>query len=363
MNIKFFFVSLLFIISINACFSQMVLNSAMMPEAGDTIHYRNVGNFSGDVELTGEDFYWDMSNSLGNQWVADTFVVVSSTPLMYNSVFNNPSSPKYKATCASPQANIVVPVGSFEFSNIYNYYKLIEDTVFSQVGMAITVNNIPIPIKFTDIDNMYNFPFEYGGFDSCYSSYSVTVPSFGHNSRKQTRLNYFEGYGTLITPVDTFFDAIRIKTIIQSRDSVYIEQYNLPFAINTTTTEYKWFADGYRGPIAQISVVSGQGSPRTSFKYRDTPPPSLAKIVENEFSVSKISPNPFQDKLSIVFNNPTDFDLQLYSLNGQVLWQSHVAKTDFFELPQNAINALTKGVYFIRLSIDSKTEIHQIIKY
>lgn len=363
MKTKLYITSLLLLFSTHSFFAQTTLTSDRMPLAGDTIHYRNVGNFSGDMDLTGENFFWDMSNSLGNQWVADTFVAVSSTPLVYNVAFNNSSSPKYKATCASRQANITIPIGGYEFTNIYNYYKLTEDSVFSQVGMAITVNNVPIPVKFDNIDQMYNFPFEYGGFDSCYSSYSVTVPSFGHNSRKQTRLNYFEGYGTLITPVDTFFDAIRIKTIIQSRDSVYIEQYNLPFAINTTTTEYKWFADGYRGPIAQISVVSGQGSPRTSFKYRDTPPPSLAKIVENEFSVSKISPNPFQDKLSIVFNNPTDFDLQLYSLNGQLLWQSHVAKTDFFELPQNAINALTKGVYFIRLSIDSKTEIHQIIKY
>lgn len=362
MNIKFLFVSLLFLIYFKLSFSQIVLNSDMMPIAGDTTHYSNVRSFSGDVDLTGEIFFWDMSNFVGNQWVADTFVAVSSTPLVYNAAFNNPTSPKYRATCASRQANIKIPFGSFEFSNIYSYYKLTEDSVFSQVGMAITVNNIPIPVRFDNIDHMYNFPFEYGSFDSCYSSYSVTVPSFGHNSRKQTRLNYFEGYGTLITPVDTFFDAIRIKTIIQSRDSVYIDQYSIPIAFNTTTTEYKWFADGFRGPVAQITKVSGQGSARTSFKYRDTPPDNTS-IKEDEGLISKISPNPFHDKLSLTFSHSANFDLQLYALNGQILWKSQVLQTDVYALPHDVLNGLSKGVYFIRLSNDLKTEIHRIIKH
>lgn len=362
MKTKLYITSLLLLFSTHSFFAQTTLTSDRMPLAGDTIHYRNIVSFSGDMDLTGENFFWDMSDFIGNQWVADTFVAVSSTPLVYNVAFNNPVYPKYKASCASKQANIKIPLTAFEFSNIYNYYKLTEGLDFSQVGMAITVNNVPIPIRFDNIDNMYNFPFEFGDFDSCYSSYGISIPSFGHYSRKQTRLNYFDGYGTLITPVDTFFDVIRIKTLIQARDSVHIDQYSIPIAFNTNTTEYKWFAPGYRGPVAQITKISGQGPTLNSFKYRDTHS-NYTNIKESEILVGKISPNPFHDQLSLTFSYPVVFDLQLYALNGHVLWQSRISQTDVYEFPQDVLNGLSKGVYFVRLSNDSKTEIHQIVKH
>ena len=334
----------------------------MMPKSGDTIHYRQVNNFSGNVDLTGEDFFWDMSNSIGNQWVADTFMTVTSTPIAYNATFNNPLFPKYRATCASPQPNINIPFGGMDFKNIFNYYKLAADTVFSQVGTAITVNNVPIAIRFDDIDHMYNFPFEYGGFDSCYSSYSVTIPSFGHNSRQQTRLNYFDGYGTLITPVDTFFDAIRIKTIIKTRDSIFSEQYNIPIAFNTTTTEYKWFAEDFRGPVAQITKVSGQGPARTSFKYRETPPPVTTLVQENSSQLGTIQPNPFSSKLTLKLNHLSDYKIELFSINGQILWQGNFVDQIIVELPPDVLEKLIKGIYLLRIINNSDIGVFKLVK-
>jgi hypothetical protein len=347
---------------INFATSQIILNSEMMPKSGDTIHYRQVNNFSGDVDLTGADFFWDMSNSIGNQWIADTFVTVTSTPLAYNATFNNPLAPKYRASCASPQPNINIPFGGMDFKNIYNYYKLAADTVFSQVGTAITVNNVPIAIRFDDIDHMYNFPFEYSGFDSCYSSYSVTIPTFGHNSRRQTRLNYFDGYGTLITPIDTFHDAIRIKTIIKTRDSIYSEQYNVPIAFNTTTTEYKWFAEDYRGPVAQITKTSGQGPARTTFKYRETPPPVSTFVQNNNTQIGTIQPNPFNNKLTVILNNQIDYEIQLISISGQVLWHGKTSQQNIFEFPSDALSSLNIGLYFLRIMNDTEMGVFKVVK-
>lgn len=359
---KFLFF-ILFLLAQLSLFSQAILLPEMMPLVDDTLFYKKIDNFNGDAEPTGEDYLWNFSDIDATNWAADTFVSVSSTPFAYNVSFNNPTAPKYKATLASPQPDINIPIGGFSFSNIFYYYKLAGDTIYSQVGQAITVNSIPLPIRFDDIDFMYHFPSSFGDYDTCYSSYSVSIPQIGFNSRKQTRYNYYDGFGTLITPNDTFYDVIRVKTIIKSRDSIYSDQYNMPFAFNTTTTEYKWFSSELRGPAMIVSTSSGQGPARTSLKYHDTPIVIPENILSFENEDILVYPNPFSESVIIKINNhllPSKIAVQ--DEQGKVIFQKTcLNQSDLTELSHHLLN-LKSGFYILKFSNQKNNLIKKIIK-
>ena len=344
-------------------FSQAILLPEMMPLVDDTLFYKKIDNYSGDVESTGEDYLWNFSDINATNWTADTFVSVSSTPFAYNISFNNPTAPKYKATLASPQPDINIPVGGFSFSNIFYYYKLSGDTLYSQVGQAVTVNSIPLPIRFDDIDYLYHFPSSFGDYDTCFSSYSVSIPQIGFNSRRQTRYNYYDGYGTLITPVDTFYDVIRVKTIIKSRDSIYSEQYNMPFAFNTTTTEYKWFTSELRGPAMILSNTSGQGPSRTSLKYQETPITIPENILSFEKETILVYPNPFSESVIIkISTNLFPCKISVQDELGQVIYQkSCLNQVDLLNISHQLLN-LKSGFYFLQFSTQKSNLIRKIIK-
>lgn len=344
-------------------FSQVILQPGMMPLAGDTIFYRSQNNPSYDTDLTGEDYTWDFSQTDANNWAADTFVTVNSTPIAYNAQFNNNMFPKYKATVASPQKDISASVGGFNFTNIFFYYKLSGDSIFSQVGQAITVNNIPLPIKFTDIDEMYHFPSIYGNYDTCYSSYSVTIPSIGFNSRQQTRYNWVDGYGTVITPVDTFYNSIRVKTIIKARDSIYSDQYNTPFAFNTTTTEFKWFVDGHRGPVVIISKSQGVGNNRNTIKFIDTPEPIPYTISNLEHSSLEVYPNPFIDKITIKADHINfPYKIEIIDINGRCLFSKTCYSNDDIKSISNYFSDLKSGFYYLITTSNEAIAVKKIIK-
>lgn len=360
--IKIIFILSIFSLQSNL-FSQVILLPEMMPLAGDTIFYRSLSNPSIDTSLTGEDFTWDFSQISANNWAADTFVAVNSTPIAYNAQFNNNMFPKYKATVASPQGDVNVPIGGFNFTNIFFYYKLSGDSVYSQVGQAITVNNIPIPIKFTDIDDMYQFPSIYGDYDTCYSSYSVTIPQVGFNSRQQTRYNLVDGYGTVITPIDTFYNAIRIKTIIKSRDSIYSDQYNMPFAFNITTTEYKWFTEGHRGPVVIISKSQGAGNNRNTIKFIDTPEPIPYNVNTFEQPSIQIYPNPFNEYLYInVDSENLPCIISINDINGKNIKKTTCYSEDDLISVSNILCGFKSGLYFLTVKSQKNVEVQKIIK-
>jgi len=282
---------------------QQTLTKEYMPNTGDTIFYRTIPIATEDFSATGFDFVWDFSDLIGYTWTADTFVTVLSTPLTYNAVFNNPILyPLHKATIASPQADRTIPP-STTISNVYNYYKE-NDTEFAQVGLAANVSGAPLPVRFENIDYIYKFPSTYGSTDSSFSSYNINIPTLGFYAHKQNRVNEYDGWGTLYTSVDTF-EVFRIKTIINARDSVFVSQYNMPFAFNTITTEYKWFSSGQRYPIFIATATQAQGQNRTTVKYKDDPKLYLS-VNKIDLTEAQFFPNPTTNRITITTPEKVD---------------------------------------------------------
>lgn len=325
--------------------AQQTLTRDFMPNTGDTIFYRTIPLVTQDFSATGIDFVWNFSDLTGTTWSADTFVTVLSTPLTYNAVFNNPILyPLHKATIASPQADITIPP-STTISNVYYYFKE-NETEFAQVGLAANVSGAPLPVRFDDIDNIYKFPSTMNSIDSCYSSYNINIPTLGFYAHKQNRINEYDGWGILYTALDTF-EVFRIKTIINARDSVFVTQYNMPFAFNTTTVEYKWFSPGYRAPIFIVTSSQGQGQNRTTVKYIDNPQLYLS-VNETEKNSANIFPNPATNCISITVKGETPItEIKIFNQRGALLiHEKHIksssCKVDTSKLPSGSYIIETK---------------------
>jgi len=335
-------------IIIKISYSQFPITNTFMPDVNDVIQYKEINLSLTDYSNTGANYVWDYKTLESSNWVADTFVSVLSTPVLYYFYFNNPILyPNYVATIAASQTDVSIPGVSLELTEIYNYFKENSST-FSQVGLAANVNGIPMSVKYDNIDVIYRFPTNFGNSDSSYSSYQIDVAGLGFYSKKQNRKNYCDGWGTLYLPTDTF-NVMRIKTIITARDSVFITQYNLPVAFNSNITEYKWFAPNNRNPVLYVTeteITLGQSTKRVRYKSK----PDQVNITEINSKDISIYPTITNNFVNISNKDNNNLTIKIITSEGKIIY-SKSYKENIISLN---FNNYKSGIYFIIIN-DGKT--------
>ncbi len=233
---------------------QPAITQSDMPSVGDTIRTRSTMMAPGiNYQATGTNFTWDFSSLSGTVTAADTFIAVTATPLIYQLAFNLPFDPN-RANLASPQEDISF-IPNFPLTEITEFYKK-SAASYAQCGFGATLSGIPVPIKFNNLDIWYKFPLTAGSAkDSSMVSFSQGLPGFGHLSIVRKRVNEVDGWGTVITPAGSY-SCLRMKSVVQENDSIYIDTLNFGFNLPRNYTEYKWLASGKGIPVMQVSTVN-----------------------------------------------------------------------------------------------------------
>lgn len=264
-----------------AAYPQISLSQADFPSAGDEIMVSNdlflpAGQ---SLETTGPDAFWDYSElqifSQDTLVFTNTFGVDPILGLVFTDIFFNPN-----------RSNVVQLFGDFalipgfEIQDIstYNYKSA---SAFVQKGLGFSFAGIPLPVIFSDFDTLYRFPVSFGDLDSSTGGWNVSIPAVGSYSSLSKRVNTVDGWGTLSTPYGTF-EALRMRTVIEYSDSIYIDSLQFGFAFPRTTIEYKWFGDNQDIPLLQINAIPdfGFGEIITSIQYRD----ELRIIANDDFA-------------------------------------------------------------------------------
>ncbi len=267
--------------------AQITIGPSDMPSAGDTMRYRNTDATEVSVEVTGPDMLWDYSFLLPGDEGADTAVSVSSTPLLYQFYFNNALLyPAYDADLA-----LRGPAFGFQqltVSNVFEYYKR-DASGYRNVGFGANVNGIPTSVRRTPVDHIHRFPLEFGDEDSSFSSFSLNVPTLFSFTQDQLRINTVDGWGTLYLPADTF-EVLRVRSVLQRTDSVYIEQFGQGLSFpEPETVEYKWIAQGMDVPVLQVTTIAGQV---TSGRFFYQPEDFTTGIATASAGTPALFPNP-----------------------------------------------------------------------
>lgn len=283
-SISFLLVGVLILLTGISSFSQLSLTQSDFPSAGDEIMVsKDLFLPAGQsLENTGPETYWDYSDlqifSQDTLVFTNTFGVDPILGLVFTDIFFNPN-----------RSNVVQLFGDFalipgfEVQDIstFNYKSA---SAFVQKGLGLSFAGIPLPVVFNDFDTLYRFPVTYGDIDSSTGGWNVSIPALGSYNSQSKRINTVDGWGTLATPYGTF-EALRMRTVIDYNDSIYIDSLQFGFAFPRSVIEYKWFGDNQDIPLLQINTIPdfGFGEIITSIQYRD----ELRIIAADDFVITE----------------------------------------------------------------------------
>lgn len=337
--------------------SQIVIDQNDMPQPGDTIRLSSTidyGTFN--YEETGNDFIWDFSSLLPVTQKVDTFVDFDETPWVYQLIFWG-SSNLAKEMMGFDQ------YPGFQITDAYEFYKT-SSSDFRLVGNAATLNGIPFPNKFDAPDIIFKFPMNPGNVDSSFSSYDIALTGIGYAGGWKKRVNYIDGWGTLITPYGSF-QTIRVKSEVDQYDSIYIDTlgYGIPYL--QYFTEYKWLGDGFGEPLCTFT----ENGPITTIDYIDSVRNLIIGIPETQQQDNplRIYPNPVGDELNIQFTSSVNsamkvavFDLQGKKIS-EISQSSQAAATYSQTFDISALN-LETGIYFLEIILQDQTYFQKFMK-
>jgi len=355
--------SALLLATIITTYAQPIINKNDMPSVGDTIRLSITNNVNGiDYTLTGPSYTWDFSSLTEQIQRVDTFVAVSTTPLLYQADFNNPFDTTHKANFAQPQPDIT-QMPNVQFTEVFNFFRA-SDYTYTQVGQGAKVNSVPMPIKYNDPDLLYTFPLTYGATDSSEYSYNMNIPSLGYYGETKKRVNVVDGWGTLITPYDTL-PAIRVFSTCYIHDSIYLDTIGYGFAQDRTEKEYKWLADTIGLPALKVLKRGGGGNVSIEYKYKFIDHTGLADYPYT-LTFCSVWPNPATEESQIYFSLANNANVEVYisDILGKKLFEvtNMQYSSGFHSESLAGLFSLSEGVYLVTIKSGNNSKALKIQK-
>lgn len=246
------FLTILLSLIFSCLLAQPTITFTDMPAIGDTVRTSSTtGGLGINYQQTGSNYTWDFSSLSSTNTGADTFISVTSTPLVYNLAFNLLSPAATRANLASPQADFSL-IPNLPLTDIFNFFKSSSDS-YAMCGFGAAISGITIPIKFNALDVWYMFPLtSTSTADSSEVYFAQGIPAIGYLSIQRKRVNTVDGWGTVITPAGSY-PALRLKSVVRETDSIYVDSLNIGFSVPRNYTEYKWLANGKGIPVMKVS--------------------------------------------------------------------------------------------------------------
>lgn len=211
----------------------------------------------------------------------------------------------------------------FPLKDILNFYKL-NSSGFFQLGIGMTIQDQPVPLRYSSEDRIFKFPLEYGSQGSSSFSFEFPIPDLTF-VRNQDRTYRVDGWGKLITPSGTY-EVIRVKTHLIYNDSVVI--FGTPSKIPPQHEfVYQWFAKEKGIPVLEIKTRTEGGleAPYEINFLADTTNKDTthAKILDNpNFKLQHYAYfNRENSRVIIQVNSPEriPFDYVLYNSGGKLM--------------------------------------------
>ncbi len=328
-----------FIVSISVLQAQITIDQNDMPNSGDVYFVANASNFGLDYASTGQGITWDFSMLDTTIIRQDTFRSVLSTNVVYIAMFNNIFDQTHLASYALQVDNSNFTNPAVQINNVYNFIQN-NSSHYSVVGFGADVNGIPTAAKYNDPEKYYDFPLNYNDTDSSVSVWSINVPNFGYFG--QTIHHHFEvdGWGTLVTPVDTF-SVLRIKNTIDTHDTVHIDSLGFGTGFNQPAQiEYVWLANGQGIPVLKATERNGN---ITGVEYKIYNLPTSVTISDLDKKVNVFFSDGF---LHFTNNSKETENVQLISMTGKIVLSNeiHDAYKDI------SCQGVHEGVYIVKVT-------------
>jgi len=267
-------ITLLFLICIQICISQVSYNSTDFISIGEQyiVSKANSTLSSLNFTQTGANFNWDYSSLTINtqdevSWIDPNNAGYKATWCLSNGYIANCNTNFNNAFNLANQKVESIEIGGYGLTNLVSHYKKsATDLQNKMLAGTIVIGNINVPmtIDYTMPDIEYQFPIQFNDNYTHTSQFEIDLTSLGVPIQYTTnaqRTNLVEGWGSLITPYATFANVLKMKTTVIS--TVTLTTSSGPNTTTTTTISYKWFDPNYGIPVLEVSgeVIASQWVP------------------------------------------------------------------------------------------------------
>ncbi len=320
--------------------AQISLTQADMPEPGDTLRYSNANPTGVDFNQTGANQFWDYSNLVAVSQGREDYVYSLQTIYAFYFLGVNQYGTKIADSLGG---------GPFQFTEVYNFFRSATSD-FRAEGVGFRYSGVPLAAYFSDEDELFQFPMEYGDRDTSTYKFTVDLGNGTSFSQEGTRINYVDGWGSIQTPWDSL-DCIRLVSTTDGIDSVHFNGFNIGFP--RVSRNIKFMANGVKIPVLEIigNLQNGQFQVR-QVKYRDEYQ-NLVAIDSPSESLIQVYPNPAKDLVNIVALDQQAVAYELLDLQGRLI-QKNTATTAWHQV---SLEGLSKGIYLLKVNDQEGQEI------
>lgn len=270
-----------------------ILGRSCAPLAGDTPRYArmtNPGALAFVLSQNGASRTWDLANNLVSN-ESEVVRYVNATQSPYFLLFGNygrktaDSSSLFEFLGLPPQLPIPgLDSLNLPLTNLYDFYNL-NNNRWAKTAQGIGLLGLPLPVFYSDPDEMLSFPLQFGDRDTSTFAFSINIPTIAEIRRQGQRFSVVDAWGTLRTPYGQF-PCLRVRSRLTITDSIILAG-SAPVGLPTRTEiETSWYTNetNQRGPLLRILERSILFFPPTIQEvwYRDRyraplppPPPPL----------------------------------------------------------------------------------------
>ncbi len=289
---------------------------------------------------TGANFVWDFSDLTSISTDTSVWVDVYDTDPFY--FFLWLSSDVAEATGGN-LANDYITV-----EEVFNFYKR-NSTLFGLTGFAGTIEGIPFPIKYDEVETILTLPAQFGDISNSETGFNIDIPGVATWIEQRSRTNVIDGWGSLITPSGSF-DVLRQRSEILITDTIIYA--GVPIGISYSTIEYRWLANGGGVPVLQINAQAIIGT--------ETVSQVIYKIANIEDAIAQssnaenrlvVTQNPAENTLDFNINMNSNYNLimHIYDAAGKQLKTENLhCNTGINNFSQDITN-LAPGLYIISI--------------
>ncbi len=294
--------------------AQITITSNDMPQPADTIRSSTSFDFiQYDFTETGENHHWDFTELSPFSQRVDSFVTVQETPVFFWPFFLKSAN----LVLEIPDFQGIPELGEGEGWQYFNN----TGSAYSDVGYGLLLQEIPLPLKYDEADVLYQFPLNYADTAEGEARLEFSFPDLGYILIERDRQTEVDGWGTLETPFGSF-EVLRLKSIVNEFDSIYIDSLAQGFPIYRNYTEYKWMAKDYGLPLLYVIDDDVFGA---SIVYQDSvrdlsvSVPELAMENDQPFV---LFPNPADKQVNIEFKQQSSqpVHLRITDMTGRHLY-------------------------------------------
>jgi len=340
-NHYFIFVILFFFFALQISSAQITLTTNNNWAIGEDFTY----NF---VSLDTIDFD-PGADGINQTWNFDTLDFFTSTTSNTVEVSSLSNGSLY------PNANIGLQ--SLD-SGSEGFYLATSDAQSFYGAVGLNSGGITSSVVYDDPQDFIRYPMTID--DSFTDDFGGTVTTTAPFDRSGSTTVIADGYGTLITPIGTYNNVLRLFTQMEYNDSF---NGGNPFVFYTEN-RYSWYDANSGFPLVLYTEIYTNGALTiSSLGYLDVLPSSTNAALDSEIQLS-VFPNPTAEQIFVDYTltENTEVSVSILNLVGkQVVSLSNETQGAGDHRLNADLSHLPNGSYFVKLKIGEEIGMHKIL--